>query len=123
MADARTQLLERYKWRTVTAPRPWNPTEPGEELVGYYGGRTLRNGVHGQYEVVIVHVPMDGAYMLTGVRIAQLIDASMATIGHPVRIIWKGRVETGAGHQMKQYEVMVADGEAIPAEDLPEIRQ
>ncbi len=59
--------------------------------------------------------------MLTGVRVVQLMDASLAQVGYPVRIIWKGHKETGAGHQMKNYEVLVADGEAIAAEHLPDV--
>ena len=114
--------MERYKWREVTAPRTWRPEEIGEELVGYYGGRTLREGQYGQYEVIIVHAPGDGAYMLTGVRVVQLMDASMASVGDPVRIIWGGLKETGAGHHMKLYSVMVAEGEAIEADYLPEIK-
>ncbi|OHD23661.1 MAG: hypothetical protein A2Y38_23475 [Spirochaetes bacterium GWB1_59_5] len=114
-------LRERFKWRKVVAPRPWQPKEPGGALLGYYGGRTLRTGPHGQYEVAIVHVPREGAFMLTGVRIIQLIDASMIAIGHPIQVVWQGMVDTTAGHQMKNYEVLVADGDAIPAEALPEM--
>lgn len=121
MSSIIDDIRERFRWRKVTAPRPWNPTEVGQELIGYYGGRTLRQGQHGQYEVVIVHVPMDGAYTLTGVRIIQLLDASMAGIGHPVRIVWQGLHETAAGHKMKMYDVLVADGDAIPADALPEV--
>tara|TARA_Y100000310_G_scaffold194428_2_gene194409 strand:+ start:4933 stop:5349 length:417 start_codon:yes stop_codon:yes gene_type:complete len=121
MSKEMNDLRERYKWRKVAAPRAWTPEEEGEELVGFYGGRTLREGQYGQYEVVIVHVPMQGSFTLSGVKVVQLMDAAMAAIGHPVRVVWKGYKETGAGHQMKNYDVLVAEGEAIPAEALPEV--
>lgn len=115
-------IRDRFKWRQVAAPQPWLPQEIGQELIGYYGGRTLRQGQHGQYEVVLVHVPLDGCYMLTGTRLIQLMDAAMATIGHPVRIVWQGTKLTGRGHTMKLFNVMVAEGEAVPAEALPEVQ-
>lgn len=114
-------IRERFKWRKVTSPRPWTPKEVGDRLVGYYGGRTVRTGKHGQYEVALVHVPLDGCYMLTGVRIIQLIDASMIGIGHPIQVIWQGLVDTAGGHQMKTFEVLVAEGDALPAEAMPEV--
>jgi hypothetical protein len=116
------EIRERFKWRKVTAPQTWRPTEVGQELVGYYGGRTIREGQFGQYEVVLVHVPLEGSYMLTGTQLIQLLDASMANVGHPIRIVWQGLKETAAGHTMKTYEVMVAEGEALPAEALPTVQ-
>lgn len=115
-------IRDRFKWRQVVAPRAWLPEVVGQELIGYYGGRTLRQGQFGQYEVVLVHVPLDGCYMLTGTRLIQLMDAAMAPIGHPVRIVWQGTKPTGRGHEMKMFDVMVAEGEAIPAEALPEVQ-
>lgn len=116
------EIRERFKWRKVTAPKTWRPTEVGEELVGYYGGRTMREGSFGQYEVVLVHVPLGGSYMVTGTHLIQLMDASMAVVGHPIRIVWQGMKETAAGHNMKTYDVLVAEGETVPAEALPAIQ-
>jgi len=123
MGRSAERIREQYKWREVATPTTWRPTEAqiGEELVGFYGGKTLRNGPHGQYEVIIVHVPLDRSYMVSGTRVIQLMDASLAPVGHPVRIIWQGYKETGQGYQMKLFDVMVAEGEALPAEALPEV--
>ena len=118
---AQASIRERYQWRKVVAPKPWYPEVEDAELVGFYGGRTLRSGVNGQYEVVIIHVPIEGTYMLTGTQLIQLMDASMIQIGHPIRVIWKGTKVTANGYKMKMFEVMVADGEAIAEEDLPEV--
>lgn len=119
MADA-NDIRELYKWRKVEPPRMWRPaTEPPQEICGFYGGKTVRNGVHGQYEVVLVHVPMTGTWMLTGIDMVQKIDAAVIPIGHPIRVVWTGNKELGNGHTMKTFEVMVAEGEAIKAEDLP----
>jgi len=120
--EAVKALREKYKWREVVVPQVWRPDEVGEEIIGKYGGRTLRNGQYGQYEVILVHVPDEGTYMLTGVRIVQLMDASMIELGHPVRVIWKGVKTTGSGYEMKDYEVLVADGEVVPVEALPEVQ-
>ena len=88
-------------------------------MVGYYGGRTIKDGQHGQYEVVLIHVPMGQSYMLSGSQLIQLLDASMAQPGHPIRIVWKGYTQTAAGYNMKTFDVMVAQGEVIPLGALP----
>ena len=116
------EIRERFKWRKVAAPKTWRPEEAGQELVGYYGGRTLREGKYGQYEVILVHVPLEGSYTLSGTHLIQLVDASMIVLGHPIRIVWRGLVETTAGHQMKTFEVMVAEGEAVPVEAMPTVQ-
>ena len=114
-------LRERYKWKKVAAPKAWNPEVEGEQLTGFYGGRTIRDGLYGQYEVIIVHVPMAGAFTLTGTKLVQLMDASGATPGEPVIVRWLGHKETARGYKMKNYEVLVADGECVPADALPEL--
>ncbi len=121
MSTLADDIRARFKWRAVVAPRPWLPVEVGEELIGYYGGRTVRTGAYGQYEVILLHVPLDGCYMLTGTRVIQLMDASGATVGSPVRVIWAGLKETGHGHKMKMFEVMVAEGEVLAEAVLPAV--
>lgn len=121
MSTLADEIRARFKWRAVTAPRPWLPTDVGEELIGYYGGRTVRTGAHGQFEVILLHVPQDGCYMLTGARIIQLMDTSGAMVGSPVRVIWRGLQKTGHGHQMKLFEVLVAEGEVLAEEVLPAV--
>lgn len=119
-------FVDRFGWRKVEAPKPWRPTELGEELFGYYGGRTLRNGMYGQYEVIIVHVPYKGAFMVSGVKVIQLVDAAMITRGHPIRITWKGLVDVGTDGKrpMKNFELLVAeDEEALDEDQLPQIER
>jgi len=47
-------LRERYGWKKVVAPKAWRPEATGEELIGFYGGKTTRTGAYGQYDVVLV---------------------------------------------------------------------
>jgi hypothetical protein len=98
----------------------------GEELVGFYGGKTTRNGQWGQYEVVLVHVPMRGSFMISGTRIIQLVDASGIQEGWPVRVIWKGRKQLeptpdGEVREMKQFKVLVAEGDPLSPDEMPRV--
>lgn len=118
------QMRERLKWRRVTAPKTWHPRYEGDELVGFYGGRTLRNGKFGQYEVVLVHVPYEGTWTLSGVRIIQLIDSSMIARGAPVCIVFKGEKPLGFDDHdgrekyMKLFELFITDGEPMSNADM-----
>lgn len=121
-------ILERYEWKEVHAPKAWYPKTPGAELVGFYGGRTTRNGYHGQYDVILVHVPASGSYMVSGTKLMQLIDAAIIDIGHLIRIVWDGHQSlgvsaTGEEKRMKLFRVLVAEGEPINAADLPRVSQ
>lgn len=129
LAEPVTQsILERYEWKEVHAPKAWYPKMPGTELVGFYGGRTTRSGFHGQYDVIIVHVPTKGSFMVSGAKLMQLVDAAMIDIGHPIRIVWEGHqsvgvTDTGEEKRMKLFRVLVAEGEPISAADLPRVSQ
>lgn len=121
-------LRARFEWKKVEAPKAWRPKHNGEELVGYYRGRTVRSGRFGQYEVVMLLVPGRGAFMLSGTRIIQLIDAAGVDEGWPVRVVWKGlknigETEDGEPKRMKDFEVFVAEGEPIDVDDLPDIKE
>lgn len=125
---AAEQLRERFNWQRVVAPRPWRP-DVGEELIGYYGGRTLRKGQFGQYEVVVAHVPTQGAFAITGTHLIQLIDAALIQKGHPIRVKYLGKTRTkaededGRSHEMKIFDLLIAEGLPIVEEgDLPEVR-
>lgn len=120
-AVAQDQLLARFKWRKVEVPRTWNPRSPGQTLVGFYAGRTTRNGAFGQYAVVLVLVPGDGAYMISGIKLMQLIDAAMIGTGHPIQIVYNGDKDLGDGKAMKLFEVLVAEGDPIEANAMPNI--
>mgnify|MGYP007047028315 CR=1 FL=1 len=108
---AELQLKDRYEWKTVKGPRRWRPENDGAEIAGFYGGRTVRDGKWGQYTVIIVHVPGRGSLTLSGTKLVQLMDSSMAGVGDPVLIKWVGYKDIGDGRQMKNYELRVAASE------------
>lgn len=120
---AEDQLREKYGWRKVEAPRPWRPLLPGEELIGFYGGTTKRVGRHGEYTVVIVHVPQGGSRTCTGSALIRLVDAGMVARGCPVRIIYQGTRVTENGFNEKQFDLLIATGPAVAVEALPELTQ
>lgn len=116
-------IRERYQWKRVQAPKPWRPKELDAELVGFFGGTTIRNGAFGQYEVALVHVPSTGSLMISGSKVLQLIAAAQIRVGWPVRIVWKGTIPLSNGRAMKDYEVFVAEGDPVSAEDLPLVNE
>lgn len=115
-------IRERYQWKRVEAPKRWYPKEVGQELVGFYSGKTVRNGTFGQYEVVLISVPARGVFMLSGVQIVQLVDASAAEIGWPLRVVWQGSKKLDGDRTMKCFELFVAEGDPISPEDMPAIK-
>lgn len=117
------KMRERFNWQKVHTPHSWDPRDIGEELIGYYGGRTLRSGQFGQYEVALIHVPYRGTYTVTGTQVIQLLDAAMIQRGHPIRIIWKGWKQLQGDKEKKQFELLVAEGEPLEEADLPEVRR
>jgi len=119
MSNLAEHIRAQFKWRKVQAPKTWRPADVGEEVVGYYGGQTLKEGRYGQYSVALVHVPLGESVMLSGTKVIQLIDSSLIKPGHPIRIIWMGMKDLPNGHTMKDFEVHVAEGEAVPFEALP----
>lgn len=127
MDNIDVDLRSRYGWKKIEAPKTWRPKALGEELVGFYGGKTSRNGKFGQYEVVIVHVPARGTFMISGVRAIQLVDASGIGEGWPVRIVWRGKVRLpentdGEVREMKVFDVFVAEGDPLNPEELPGVK-
>lgn len=120
--SALSNILERYAWEKVQSPKTWRPTEENEELCGFYGGKTIRSGAYGQYEVVIVHVPMRGTVMVSGTQIVQLIDASGICVGWPVRVRWLGLIDLGNGKAMKSFDVFVAEGDPLEESELPQVK-
>lgn len=119
------EVKNTYEWKKVAAPKRWNPRDPGEELCGFYVGKTARSGTYGRYEVVLVDVPDSGTFMVSGVRIIQLVDASQVEPGWPVRIVWRGYQPVGGvqGKEMKMFDFFVADGEPTAPERLPKIKE
>lgn len=117
-------LTTRYEWKKIEAPKRWNPKMLGEELVGFYSGKTIRNGKFGQYEVVLVTVPRRGVFMVSGTRIVQLVDAAVIEPGWPIRIVWRGSIKLPGEEErsMKNFEFFIAEGDPVAVEDLPQIR-
>jgi len=112
--------LKDMKWRKISAPKTWNPKENGAALVGYYAGRTKRDGKHGQYEVVTVLVPYKGAYMVSGTMLIQLADAAMLSRGDAVRIVFVERKRLDDDREMKVFELYVGEQEALSEAEMPE---
>jgi hypothetical protein len=119
------RFVEKHEWEKVKAPQVWRP-HAGAELNGYYGGRTLKNGTFGQYQVVLVHTLSDGAWTASGTGLITLIDAAMIQIGHPIRIQYQGSILTGQDADgkpktFKKYEVYKAIGPSVPSDLMPRI--
>jgi hypothetical protein len=108
--------LKNVKWRKISSPTTWRPQD-GEELIGYYVGRTQRDGSFGPYEVVLVAVPYKGTFMVSGTKLIQLADSAMLTRGDAVRVVFLGKKEIGEDREMKDFELYV--GELPMADDMP----
>lgn len=108
--------LKSVKWRKISAPQTWRPKD-GEELIGFYAGRTKREGTFGQYEVMVILVPYKGAFMVSGTKLIQLADAAMITRGDAVRVVFLGKKDIGEAREMKDFELYV--GEMPAADDMP----
>jgi len=113
--------LKDMKWRKVSAPKPWNPKENGAELIGYYAGRTKRDGKFGQYEVMTVIVPYKGMLLVSGTVLIQLADAAMLSRGDAVRIVFVERKQLDDERQMKVFELYVGEAEALSDADKNDI--
>lgn len=111
--------LKNVEWRKITAPTSWRPKK-GEELVGYYIGRTKKNGKFGQYEVLTILVPYKGAVMVSGTIIIQLADTALLQTGDAIRIVFLGKKALDEGREMKMFELYVGDGTALPLADIPD---
>lgn len=109
--------LKNMKWRKINAPAPWYPKDD-DELIGFYAGRTKRDGSFGQYEVVVVLVPYKGAVTVSGTTLIQLADSAMLTRGDAVRIKYLGKKQLDEGREMKLFELYV--GEQERETDLPD---
>lgn len=120
--ETSADIIERYNWKRLETPRAWAP-KAGDELAGYYLGATLRDGAFGQYSVVLVAVPSEGVYMVSGTIIIQLVQSAFIPTGSPLRIRFDGLAETTMGRQMKKFEVSVPDGEALDEQSIPAIKQ
>lgn len=114
-------MNKNIKWRKIKRPKSWRPKEANEELIGYYVGRTLKNGQWGQYEVITV-VTDDGTFMVNGTQLIQLADVAMLEYGAAIRIKFLGMKKTGGDHEMKEFELYVNDAEPT-VEDVMIVKQ
>lgn len=120
-ASTEATVTRAVTWAKVTAPRPWHPAV-GDELVGYYAGRTMRDGKFGQYEVVMVAVPGAGVVTVSGVKALSAIDASGVQLRTPVKFVFNGKRDVaGREHQMNDIDVYVDAAFLEPITELPEI--
>ena len=120
MVDQGHLIRERFQWRKVRTPIRWDPTSEGQELVGYYGGITRRDGKWGQYDCVLVHLPGQDSFFISGTKLVRLIHSSGVNVGHPIAIKWLGLVKTNSGKDMKDFELEVAQAPPVPVSALPE---
>ena len=93
------------KWRKVSDAEKWDP-EDGEELVGIYLGTDVRKGKFGSYDSH--KIKSDGkVYHVAGVILSRLLDK--INPGTNIRIVYKGITKTGAGFDMKSFDLFVGD--------------
>lgn len=118
--SASATKLKNVKWRKISAPKPWNPKESGSELIGYYTGRSKRDGQFGQYEVLTVAVPYKGVFLVSGTILIQLADAAMLSRGDAVRIVFVERKQLDEERTMKMFELYVGETEALAEPELTE---
>jgi hypothetical protein len=111
--------LKNVNWRKITAPTSWRPKK-GDELIGYYIGRTKKNGKFGQYEVLTVLVPYKGTLMVSGTIILQLADSALIQPGDAIKIVYNGTKELDGDRSMKLFELFIGDGTALPLSEIPE---
>lgn len=108
------RLRARFEWVKVDAPKVWRPT-PDQELIGFYGGYTKKNGSFGPYDVVLVHVPRYGSFTVSGTQLIQLVDAAVLQKGDPVRIIYRGTKDLDGDKRVKLFELLVASDDEVDA--------
>lgn len=111
----------RTVWAKITTPQPWRPTKPKEELIGYYAGRTKREGPFGQYDVIMVAVPNVGVLTAAGVKVIAAIDAGNVQLRTPIKLVFNGLRDVGRDRPMKDVDVFVDETFLTPITELPEI--
>jgi hypothetical protein len=102
-------------WQKLVRPSNWSPSNPGDELVGFYLGRTVKHGKWGQYEVAMLAVPvgdgMSRPRMVSGTALLQALDGSGITPGRFLRIVYGGVKDLPGDKHMKMFEVFAAAGD------------
>ena len=83
-------IRERYQWKRVEAPKRWYPKEVGQELVGFYSGKTVRNGTFGQYEVVLISFPPPASFFFPAFQILKFFDLPPPGFACPFPALCRG---------------------------------
>lgn len=118
-SSAQDAMRASYRWKKVEVPKSWRPSGVGDELVGFYAGRTKKGGKFGQYEVLLVMVPSVGMLMVSGAHILQLIDAAYCPYGQPIRILYTGLKSLSKNREMKQFDLFLCEGPGLPEAAIP----
>lgn len=112
--------MKEIRWRKLTRPRAWTPEEPGEQLVGYYLGQTVRTGKFGEYTVALFGVPSEDEFTtpmyVSGTTVISALDGGSVAPGAFVRVTFQGVKDLKGGRTVKLFDVHVAEG-SICAED------
>lgn len=108
-------------WVKVESPRSWRPTVIGQEIIAYYGGKTIYDGIYGNYEAALLHVPNVGTFYVTGVRLIRLLDTTCPIRGALIRVVWKGYKQLDEEREMKDYDLYISHGPALPPGSIPDI--
>ena len=58
--------------------------------------------------------------MVSGVALLQPLDAALIEVGHPIRVVFLGKKPLDGERSMKQFEVFVAEGDALASEFVPD---
>lgn len=103
--SAATTISHGKKWRQVSAPKVWRPKD-GDTLVGAYGGISIKKGMHGEYRNLIVRTDNE-TFLVSGTKIMSLVDASGVETLQNVRVVYKGLVDVGNEHPMKDYDLFI----------------
>lgn len=114
------------EWQKVKHTRTWQPTFPGEEIVGFYLGQSQRVGPYGLYKVATFavmdaegrHIPL----LATGASLIAQIDEGGVQQNEFVRVVFGGTKDLGSGRAVKLFNVYTAVGWISP-EDLQACRQ
>jgi hypothetical protein len=98
---------------------------PGEELVGYYLGKTKRNGAYGEYTVVLLGVLDEAGAVGTprfvnGAALLNAVDGANVQIGALLRIVFGGLVEISGDRKMKAFEVFLGEG-TLSVDDIAQL--
>jgi hypothetical protein len=101
------------EWHKVRAPRTWRP-KPGEQLIGYYYGKSTRLGHHGQYEVVQMAVPGQGMWLVSGTTILQLVNSACLQTGDPMKVVFLGEKALEGDKKLKLFELFVSTPQKDP---------